>query len=370
MMWFVFGVITLISFSVYFWYKRIKASWSGTTGSLNGVSFQYKRLRSKNGITGLLVGIDGPEGYDYAFKHETSIDRFFKFVGLSNEHQIGNKEFDDLVYVVSDNSQLHRQISSNTTITKAVIEIFKSSTKFNCKAKEIRNNSGRLWVKFKTNSGFDEKNVLKQSSEIAGILKTIANEIEQIPQLSNREWSDPFVIKASIILAVSTGLAVNGLTHLMRLIWSKVPFTVDSQQLFADSIYWGSGIIFTLIIVAVIILGRSARTHLVMIELLLIGTFGAISTSFAELRDINIEFDESIAAEYEVKALEKRISRGRRGSKSYYLYLNDWNKEEKRRTVKVSGDFYRSVSIGEKIIIRQKDGYLNYRWVESIERKT
>jgi hypothetical protein len=368
-MWFVFGFFTLISFSIYFGYKRINAAWRGIKGSSGGISFQYKVLRSKYGITGLLIGIAGPVGYDYAFKKETSIDRFFKFIGLSNEHQIGNMEFDDLVYVVSDNLQLHRQVSSNTKIADAVIKIFKSDEKYSCKVKEIRNNSGRIWVRCKTNKSFDEGNVLDQSSEIAGLLNIIANEIEQIPQLSNSRWRDPFVIKAAIILALSTGLAINGLVHLMRLIWTNVPFTIDSNQLFIDSLYWGIGLIFSYIIISVMVLGRSARTHLVMIELLLIGTFGSVATSFAELRDINIELDESVAEEYQVKALDKRINRGRR-KKYYYLYLSDWNKEEKWKKVKVSRGMYHAVSIGDDVVITQKRGYLNYRWVESLERKT
>ena len=125
--------------------------------------------------------IGGPEGYDYSLKNETSIDRFFKFVGLANEYQTGNKDFDDLVYVVSDNSKLHQQISLNHKITDSVVEIFKAGKNYKYKVKEIRNNSGRLWVKmrYRTYGGFDKKNVPVQSAEIARLLKVIAGEIEQ-----------------------------------------------------------------------------------------------------------------------------------------------------------------------------------------------
>ncbi|MGD8569853.1 MAG: hypothetical protein PVJ39_17335, partial [Gammaproteobacteria bacterium] len=183
------------------------------------------------------------------------------------------------------------------------------------------------------------------------------------------KWRDPFVIKSAIILAISSGLAINGLIHLVRLTWIKLPFTVDSSQLLMDSVYWGAGIVITLLLSALVMLGRSARTHLVMIELILIGSFGAISTTAAELRDINIELDESRGHSYEVKALDKKITRSRRSS-SYYLYVNDWNKEHARKKVKVPSDIYYSIEIGDLLLVKQKNGFLNYRWVESLSKKT
>jgi len=366
-MWFTFGFITLISFSFYFWYKRVKATWSGTAGSSEGISFQYNVSKSKKGrIIGLLVGIDGPIGYDYSFKKETSFDRFFKSIGLSNEYQVGNKEFDDLVYIVSDNVEFHRQLSSNATIATSVIEIFKLNEKYNCEVVEICNNLGRLWVSY-TTGDFDENSILDLSSETASILKIIANEIEHIPKIPNSKWKDPFVTKAAIILAINTGFAINGLFRLIQPL-VLFPFMVDLSQLLIDSLCWGVGLIFIFVIIAIIVLGRSARTHLVLIELLIVGTFGFVSTSFFELRDINIEFDKSVAAEYEVKVLDKEI-RKKKKSKRYYLYLNDWNRRKTKEKVKVSSDFYHSVSIRDDIIIKQREGYLEYRWVESVKRK-
>lgn len=367
-MWFVFGFITLISFSIYFGYRRINAAWEGSRETVNGLSFQYKVLRGKYGITGLLVGIDGPSEYDCALKKETSVDRFFKSVGFSVEHQIGSREFDDLIYVVSDSSLFHQKLSSSEVLSESAINMFRLAEKFNCKVKVIRCNSGRLWVHFKTRGGFDEDKIQRQSLEASRLLKTIAGELEIAVQPLSLTWRDPFVIKSALILAISTGLAINGFLYLFRLAWIKIPFTVDSSQLWLDSVLWGAGIILAMLLATIFFLGRSARAHLVMIELIFVGAFGAVSTVFAELREINIELDESVAAIYEVTARDKRISKSRR-STSYYLSVDDWNKDERRREVKVPGSFYQSVSVGDKLLVKQKAGYLNYRWVESIKKK-
>lgn len=367
-MWFVFGIITLLGFSIYGAYKRINASWSGAWGDLNGTPFRYKLLTGQYGAVGLMVGVEGVDGYDYTFKKETIVDRFFKFIRLSDEHQTGHKEFDDLIYVVSDNSQLHDQLSANMAIRNAVIELFTLGEALHCEVREVRNNSGKLWVKYKGNSGCDKGKLRESSSKIAAVLKKLKDEIEYIPQTSISQWNDPFVVCAAVILAISTGLAINGFFHAVRISWGDMPFTVDSFKLFTESLYWGAGIIVMLIVAVLILLGRSARAHLVMIELLLVGSFGAVSTSFAELRDMNMELDNSVVSRYEAETLDKKI-RDRRGSKTYYLYLNDWNKERRYRKVSVSSDFYESISIGDKIILGQRKGYLNYRWVESIKKK-
>jgi len=107
----------------------------------------------------------------------------------------------------------------------------------------------------------------------------------------------------------------------------------------------------------------------VLIELLLVGSFGAVSTAFTELRDLNIELDQSQAIEYHAKTLDKRISRGRRRSTSYYLYLEDWNRGTFEEKVKVSKLLYNTIAVGDSVSIRQKSGYLGYRWVGSIQKR-
>jgi len=67
-MWFLFGIITLISFSICGGYRRLNATWLGRSVSSKGISFQYKVIIIRRRKTRLLVGIDGSEGFDYAFR--------------------------------------------------------------------------------------------------------------------------------------------------------------------------------------------------------------------------------------------------------------------------------------------------------------
>jgi len=366
-MWFIFGLITLISFTFYAAYKRLNASWSGTKSSCDDNAYEYKVLRSKYGITGLLVGVKGPIGYDFIFKDETWSDRLFKSVGIAEEHQVGHNQFDDNVYIVSDDMQLLNHLTHQNAIINATLNIFNASPVFNCKVKQVRCNSGRLWIKFKTQSGFDENKIKEIACNVIPSLQAIKDTLAISPRQVTSKWKDPFVFRAAVFLAISTGLAINGAIHLFRLSVIKVPFTVDDNTLLLNAAILGAGLILVLMITSIVFLKKSARTHLVLIELLFIGSFGAVSTAFAELRDINIEFDTSREEQYESQVQKMRFSRGRH-STSYYLYLDDWTKESRQKKIQVSSNFYRRVSIGDYIDLKQHNGYLGMRWVKNLKK--
>lgn len=368
-MWFAFGIITLISFSVFFGYRRFRASWKGVAAVTDGVSWQYKLLRSKYGIRGALIGIEGPKGYEFSFKQERWYDRLCKAIGLSAEHQVGNAEFDELVYIVSDDNHLHRQVSVNPAIVDAVLRIFRLDDEHLSKVKALRCGSGRLWLEIGARSGFDEGNVARLGPEIVPLMRKISDALGSAPVRAGSKWRDPFVMKAAVILAISTGLAVNGGVHLARLLWTKIPFTIDSNALLMNAAVIGVFVTGALVVATLFLLGRSARTHLVLIEILLVGSFGATATAFTELRDANIELDQSAAVTYQARTLDKRINRGRRSS-SYYLYLEDWNREEPRRKIEVSSSFYHQVAVGEQLVVHQKPGHFKYRWVEALEKRS
>lgn len=363
-MWFLFGFITLLSFSVYAGYKRLNATWKGDPG-VRG-RHHYKVLRNKRGITGLLVGISGGRGYDFALKREAWYDRLGKALGLSEEHQTGNPVFDELVYIVSDDRQLQQQVTGNAELVATVIKLFALADDYHGKMQELRCNSGRLWIKIGAGKGFAEERIDELAAHAGQLLQKCAAQLPP-PEPAPGRWRDPFVLKAALLLALSSGLAFNGIAHLVRLNWSSIPYTVDEQQLFTHALLCGAVVVAVLIVAAIVLLGRSARTHLVLIELCTIGLFGATTTAGIELRDMNMELDSSRAVEYRVQVSDKHVSRSRRSTR-YQLCLQDWNGSGEKQHLRVSHALYDQTAIGATMLVRQKDGYFHYRWVASIEQ--
>ncbi len=370
-MWVFFGFITLTSFTIYFWYKRLHASWKGVSGSTGDIIYQFKATTDKEGkVVKLLIGIDAPDSYDYTLKRENALDRFVKAIGISTEHQTGNIRFDDLVYIVSDNARFHKQLTADSTIVDAFMKIFLLGKTFQCVIQEVQHNSGRLWLTIEPVKGLNERKVPQLASRMVPLLDTIAKELVTIPLSATNSWKDPFTTKAAILLAISSALAVNGGLQLFRFVNMSNTITLDRDALLTDALSLGLLISGTLALIAIYTLGRSSRTHLVLIELLFLGSIGSVVTVYAELNDINVTADTSKGVKYESVVYDKRSVSQRRGATKYYLTMRDWNAPDitKKIKVRVPGSLYYEVARQDRLIVMQKAGYFHYRWIESIKK--
>lgn len=370
-MWFAFGFITIIAFSIYVGIKRHQASWVGNVNRVEGVPYTYQIQRIKGKPIWLNIGLLSRAGFGeicFSLKRESVFDRIFKYVGLSQEHQTGDKGFDDLVYIVSDDAAVHETLKVNKSLMDSAVWALSLGSRNRCKPQEIHVRNARIWIRCKLDRHFKDEDARRLATEIVPLLESIREAISQSGFPANkRGLRDPFVIKAAVILAISSGMVVNVMIQGVRIAVTKVPFTIDLPSLWHDALWWGGGVLGVLIVATITLLGRSARAHLVLIELLLVGSFGAITSAAAELRDANMEFDSSEVHEYRAKVLNKKISRSRR-STSYHVYLSDWNGEKREIKVSVSSAIYRSVQTGDAMVVLQRDGYLGYRWVQRIYR--
>ncbi|WP_419769985.1 MAG: hypothetical protein ACNI3C_11700 [Candidatus Marinarcus sp.] len=176
-MWFIFGFISLFNFIMYFIYILPKKSWKGIDETYNDISYKYKIISHKGKVMRLLLGINGIEGYDYSLKKENSIDRFFKRIRISYEFQSGNIEFDDSIYIISDDTYLHHQLSKNQEITNIILKILSFDNTYNCKIMQIHNKVGQLWIEFKPSKEFDRNIISKISSQFIPLLVNFNNEL-------------------------------------------------------------------------------------------------------------------------------------------------------------------------------------------------
>ncbi|RDE19031.1 hypothetical protein DV711_15660 [Motiliproteus coralliicola] len=364
-MWFSFGIISLVSFSIFFTYKKINASWKGESHKIKDTPYKFKMLRSKYRNTGVLIGIDANKRFDYIFKREGWVDRLCKSIGLIVEYQVGNKEFDDLVFIASDSTSLHDQMSKNDELISAVLNIFSAVNGYTFFVDQIRHNSGSLWVKLGSHSEFDQQDVKKLSLELVPLLRKLSGQIDLIPGKAKPLWKTPHLYKPAILLGISTALAINGYIQLQLLRFSDREFIVDGPLLTDHTIIVGVGVLLLLLAMTFILLGRSAKTHLVLFEVLLLGGIGSLMTVHAELRHINLEYDRSQPIAYEVSILEKKKVSTRRRT-SYYLYTEDWTNDSIKRKIHVPYRTYSEASINDRLILCQKEGALGYRWLSEI----
>ncbi len=370
-MWFLFGFITLILFSASALYFRFYARWSGDVFRIEEGPYEVKVSRRKGHgrITGFRIGIDGVPEYDLMLKKEGPIDRFFKHLNFSSEWQTGDRTFDEQIYIACDSSDIHKLLARQPELRKAVLQLFSHAQRLGFRVKRIHNRAGRLWVELSP-PDTDEPHTLADA--FAHELYVIKRVLETFRHPRNR-LRDPFVLKAIVILAISSGLAINGAVHVARINFSHFPMLTDSHALIWAALPYALLLAGLLAALTLFLLNGSSRTHLVLVEVLLVGLCGSWATAFMELRDINIEMDESAAIQHETKVTttRKHVSTGSKGRRqiSYYVTLQSLPYPAKSTELRVSGCFYRSVSFGTDVILTAREGYLGYPWYEDLQRK-
>jgi len=370
-MWFVFGFFSLISFSLYSIYQRITANWVGKQSYVRRKLYEYKVVYRRTDVgegtepVGLQIGVTASTRFDFSLKPEKWRDWVSNQIGFSVEYQTGDSKFDRAVYILSNDARIHAVLSQNSELRADILKVFNIVAPHSAQLKEIRCAKGRIWVHYKLKNGLLHTKIAELAEQIVPALNRFASDLGKVAIANAPRLYDRFVLRASVILAISTGLAMNGVAHLVRLHFIPIPFPIDRSALIEWSIYCGIVLIGLLVLSIVLFLGRSARAHVVLFEVLLVGGLGAIVTSYVEMRDLNMEWDQRPAVRHEVRVESMRSYRGRR-YRSYYITVKGWPEHNRTREFEVSSSLYYQSKQGMKMEVWQKPGYFNVPWVAAL----
>lgn len=363
-MWFLLGVISIsVCVCLAFW-GRYLAKWK-PEGSCHGL--EYIHINNKNKIKRVFLGIKCADAINFSIKHQSWLDSFFKFIGVSNEFETKDSEFDDSFYLVTDSKALQRLIASSEEFRSAIKNIMKHERGGGFKAKGIHCRNGRFWVVFSVGSGYEKADIEDVSYSVQKYFNDVALLLCKQESLSKSIWLDPFVLKAAILLAISSGLAINGVLQVLRSYFGYFPLVLDNSPIFHDALKYSVVFLVIFLIVALFCLRRSARTHIVLLELVTVGSLGVFLSTAMEMRDINMEWDRSPPQMHKVEVVKKyeQRSSGRRKRTHYYVVVKDWRCECGNYKFEMSRSMYSSIG-GDYISVIQKSGYLGYPWISQV----
>lgn len=361
-MWFVLGLFVLIGICVGVGVSRSKVRWKGVAGP-HGL-FRVAPLGKSKKKYLVQTGVAVRTSLAFEIKPETAIDRFAKYLGLSVEAQVGKPDFDNSAYLVSDDPRVVGMLKVRVALLESLQALIEASPHPDYRFHRIVCSDGVLRVDYRSRDGVAAMDLLLRW---AGPLLEQAK--AQLPPglPSDAAPRDPFHLRAVFLLAIAGGLAVNGLLELMRLVFSRLPFTIDPWTLWSQAMLVGGAIVVLLVAATVAWLGRTSRAHLVLVEVLLLAAFGAPTTAFTQLRDLNMEADDSPAQLLPASVIGKESQYRRKRGRVYTLKISDWNGTPKVRSVEVSSDRYARFSPGDRLVVRQHAGFLGARWVEGFE---
>lgn len=365
-MWFFFGILTLLISTLYFGVRRYKSEWKGMPVIVAGKKGSHATNSYKGKTTGILLGCESASDVVLSIKLEKWWDKLFKWLGLIEEYQIGKDYLDKKLFVMSDNPAVCAVIGRSSLIQQALSEIIILCHQQKMKLKGLHMRHGRIWVHLVPDNKKDHATSLSLAYDFIPSLRKIAETYATDLARQISSFRDPTLVKASVILAISTGMAITGAIYLFLLLVTTMPFTVDKTELFKAAFLVATIVVLILAGTAVFYLKNTSRLHLVLIELLTVGYFGAVSCAVVSVRDLNIELNVDPGLEYVANVQSTYISRSRRGGKTYYFYVQDWNTSGVLK-IKVYPEIYSQYRNGDKVKVLQHEGAFGFRWVSALE---
>jgi hypothetical protein len=292
--------------------------------------------------------------------------RFFKWLGISNELQIGDKQLDRWIYFITDNELIIKAIKKSPELQLAILEVINFCNQHGFKLNSFSCQGGRIWMQLSRTKSF--KNFSFPLEELAEkfvpTLKKVADELDAkiIPSVRTR---DLFLIKAAAILSISTGSAFYaGSVFIAHHIFGYSQL-IKLKPLIIDAAFIGLGMVILMSAITIKLLGKTSRAHLVLIEVIFVGFFSFTASASFLIGDINADYDSSESHLTDVVIYNKNITHGRRSGTRHWIYLDNGSE---RYDVRVSPLFYSKVEIGDKMCVEEKDGFLGYRWIKNVYR--
>lgn len=376
-MWMLAGVVTLIGMSIFLYRRRLEDRWRPVPLHVPRADRHAEHSRRYQPIEGALyssvnrgrvhaplqrIGYDQAPAVELRAKTQRWWDHLFTALGISVSCRTGNRDFDRAFYLVLDQAPVCRALTACPRTQAKMLEIRRLAEEHGVRFRQLRVRRGRVWVEVAARKRKDKPAATLLARAFVPALRELSVAMDDEIPMTARGGKDRFAWKAALIAAISSALLVTGILSILPLHFFPLPAPLASAGLVTLSLLLAAAVVALLVALTFVWLGRTSRTHLVLLELLLTGFLGATLTSYGLLRDANMTLDGSAAERHVVTVHEKTVSRSRRSTR-YYLYLSDWHGQGGTRKIRVGHSLYQSVPTGRPVDIVERDGRLGIPWI-------
>ncbi len=310
-----------------------------------------KKGQEKKKTEEMHLGAPFVSGAVFWLHREGTFDRLLKGLGLAEEIQTGDESFDHNVYIVSDNPAVASCLRENAKLRRVIVATIDQGF-------DLIHADGRaLWIRSKT--------VLKPRNGDFDKLFTMVGAFKDLKPQKDSTGVLLRVAVVEIVVAVTAGYAASVALDF----FDEDPTLVFPELAIFDGIALSVGLFVLLFGFAILLLRRSSRARWVLAESLLVLLLSVLAAGFGAVRDLNATFDRSDAIDVERPVTDRRIFRGRKGRKRYYLGFPSasYQGEGLPTELKVSRRVYDDMENGGKVTFRIKEGSLGYPWYQRIE---
>ncbi len=370
-MWFCLGFAIFLGIFAGLRYFSGRAVWRpDVRDGPHGTHIQPIRQGRRRPVLGVRVIVPIADDFAFEFSTEGSTDRIAKALGIAEEWQTGDREFDDAVYISSDDARLCMLLRQDARSRRAVLDLTHGADGGQGLVKwgnpGVYCRGGELWLQYAGQPGMSDAEAWQIAEFAAPRLFALVEGLTRAANGPLRDSRDVFVPRARTFLAVCGALFFGSVLNLVAISAVPLPLLSDRGAMWQHACHFGLVATLALLGAAVWQLGRSARTHRVLLWVLFIGGPSTVGTAYSLFYEANIAFDHGAERQIErrVASLHERRGRGR----SFYMHVDDWGPTGGERTVQIPRDLYGALSPGARITLIEHPGALGVPWVGAIER--
>lgn len=374
-MWMLTGLVTMIGMAVIGYRARMEDRWKLEALTLinpytgkrmgdppEGALYSEQETGSRRAPL-QRIGFDRAPDIEMRVKARRWWDYPFTAIGLSVACRTGNRSFDRAFYQVTEQRSICRALKGCATTQARMLRLLDECEKQNVRFRQIRVRRQRIWVEVKSSRWRKEPRPILLARAFAPLLRDISEALEAEIPAAVRGRREPFAWKAALFTGASTALLFGGLVLLAPIMLSPLPAPASMAGLLSLALPVAAIVIGSMMVLTIVLLGRTSRTHLVLLELALVGYLGALMTSYGLLREVNMALDHAAPNQYVVGLQEKTVRRGRGGTRRY-LRVAGWDGPQSRMGVQVGGALYRSVREGDQLLLEEYPGRLGVPWIQ------
>ncbi|MFN0253890.1 MAG: hypothetical protein ACKV2T_43905 [Kofleriaceae bacterium] len=282
------------------------------TGEYEGTPYRSSIRTRKGSTTGFEISMQRATPTWIRLHAESAADRAFKAMGIANEIQTGDEEFDKKVYVTCD----HPHVATVLTESKELRDTIRAMLE-----------AGYSKVFFDgTRLRADRQADYVPTTRDLQMLHAVWTASWKLSDAPPSRFGDRFLWKALLVEGVIWSVAGYAIGATVELFWAKEDYHLDRAAVWKLGLIT-SGVAFAILLLVIALWMRgSSRGHRIIVESAIVLLLALPISSIQVVSDTNRSFDGSapVIIDTTYSECEIREHRGRRGrrSYSYHLYLN------------------------------------------------
>ncbi len=295
----------------------------------------------------------------FTFYLENENDHFFKRLGLSNEFQTGDIDFDRKIYIACDHPFLLDILKNNEVVRQSIKNLFLNGFT------RIYSDGNVLWA---------NKLIHREpNNNEKDLLFDLLNQFNALDSSIPNRFTDQFFWKAVVVQGLTWSIAASAIGSFFEYFFRLENGYLENFKLYQYGIIAAIALFIIFFGLTFLFLKGSSRGHKIIIESAILLLIGLPTLGFQVISDLNKSLDQSNPEIYLKKIITTEAHKHtyhRRGrTRTWYTYhiIIDNSKDNFiPHSFEVNFSTYQQASYAKQLEIDVAKGWLNIKWYKQL----